>query len=164
MTTQFISRCCGLFVSILLISSSFAQVSEFKDLQQVLTKGGYVKVYENVLTEFHNQFSGAENVRWSKIDKNFLAQFTNGDLNQMVLLNTKGEPIYKISYGKEKHLPVTLRKEVKRNYVEFFITAAIFVEQDNRRIWIINLEDDSHCVTLRVEKLQMEEVRKYKKI
>jgi hypothetical protein len=79
------------------------------------------------------------------------------DLEYRVLLHRKGKLIYKITYGKEKHLPVNIRKMVKGNYVEFVITAASLVEEDKREIWVINLEDDSRYVSVSVENNEMSE-------
>lgn len=164
MTTSNALRFSGFLASILIISNSFAQPSTVKNLQSTLNNTGSIKIYENVQQEFQKIFANAENVRWEKIKKNYLARFSMGDLEKRALLNPKGQLIYKISYGKEKHLPVKLRKDVKRNYVEFLITSATLVEEANRRIWVINLEDDSEYVIIRLENNEIEEVKKYKKI
>jgi hypothetical protein len=118
-------------------------------------------VYENVLTEFQKHFANAENVRWYNIDRDYLAKFTIGSMEHRALLNRRGNLLYKISYGKEKHLPANIRKSIKSNYVEFLITAATLVEEANRNIWVINLEDNTHYVTIRVEDSEIEEIRKY---
>ena len=60
-------------------------------------------------------------------------------------------------------MPVHIRKEIKRAYVEFNITSATLVEEANRSIWVINLEDESHYVIARVENNEIEEVKKYVK-
>ena len=163
MTTQYISRFCGLLASTLLMVNSFAQISEFKNLQPALLNNNHVRVYQNILDEFHKQFAGAENIKWSKLDKNFVANFTLTDQPHTALFNPQAMLIYKISYGKEKHLPVAIRKSVKRMYVEFVISAAIKVEEADRTIWVIYIEDDETLVSLRVEDNEMEETQKYAK-
>jgi hypothetical protein len=80
-----------------------------------------------------------------------------------VLLNPKGELVYKITYGKEKQLTKEIRKMVKGRYVEFLITAASLVEEDDRKIWVINLEDDSEYVIARVENNEIGENMRYTK-
>lgn len=162
MTTLIKFRFLGLLLSLFIISSSFAQTS-VKNLQSIITNNSSAKVYENVKTEFDEMFANAENVKWDYVEKNFLAKFSVGDLNYRALLNHKGHLIYKITYGKEKHLPVDIRKNVKRDYVEYLITAAVLVEEANRSIWVINLEDDSNYAIVRVENDEMEEVTKYMK-
>lgn len=163
MTTQFISRFCGLLLSILLAGSSFAQVSEFKNLQPAIFKSNYIKVYQNILDEFNKQFAEAENIRWSKLNKNYLANFNITDQKYAVLYNPKAMLIYKVSYGKEKHLPVDIRRWVKRTYVEFIITSAIKVEEAGRTIWLINVEGETEFAWVRVENDDIEEVQKYTK-
>lgn len=145
------------------MSNSFAQQTSIKSVQPVLTNSTYSKVYENVLTEFQRHFPNAEDVQWYNIKKDYLARFSIDDLEYRALLDRKGNLLYKITYGREKHLPANIRKDIKRNYVEFLITLAVFVEEDNRKIWIINLEDDSEHVIVRVENDEIEEVQKYRK-
>lgn len=163
MTTRSISRFCGLLTSLFIVTCSFAQPTVFKNLRPVLINNTYIKVYENVLTEFQKLFAGAENVSWYNIGKDFLAKFSIGDQNYRVLLSRKGMLLYKITYGTEKHLPVHIRKMAKRMYVEFLIDSATLVEQANRKIWVIGLEDETNHVIIRVENDEIEEINKYKK-
>jgi hypothetical protein len=163
MTTQIISRFCGLLFATLFVVNSFAQVSEFKNLQPSMLNDSHIKVYENILDEFQKQFTGAENIRWMRVDKNFLSTFTKGDQEYKVLFTPQAGVVYKISYGKEKHLPVAMRKAVKRMYVEFVISSAIKVEEAERTIWVIYLEDDTTMVSVRVENDEIEQTQKYTK-
>ena len=47
--------------------------------------------------------------------------------------------------------------------MEFFINSASLVEEAGRKIWVINLEDDSKYVVVGVENNEMAENMKYKK-
>jgi hypothetical protein len=162
MTTKINFRIPAFLIAFLIAGSSFAQTSVNK-FQSLVTEKTYPKVYENVKTEFEKRFSGSEDVRWEFVGKNFLAKFLIGDVQKRALLNPKGQLIYEITYGTEKHLPTSVRKNVKRNYVEYKITAAIFVEEANRKIWVINLEDETSYVIVRVENDDLEEVKSYTK-
>lgn len=164
MTTQFKFRIAGLFAAMFIMVSAFAQPSTVKNLQPALNTSSDIKIYENVAEAFQKIFANAENVRWDKVQNNYLAKFSIGDVEKRALLTSKGQLIYEITYGKEKHLPVDIRKNVKRNYVEFNITSAVLVEEANRSIWVINLEDDKHFVIARVENNEIEEVKKYMKM
>jgi len=156
------SLCCGL-VSILFVSNSFAQAFNLNQLEPVFITGTKTAVTENIQVNFHKQFPEAENVRWFKHDKNYLVTFLMEDQNQRALLTRKGHLIYQISYGKERHLPVDIRKDVKRMYIEHSISSAIKVQEANRTIWVISVEDNTNMVFVRVENNEIEEVRKYKK-
>ena len=160
MLTKINLRFLGLLVAAFISSSSFAQTS-VKHLQFAATGNSYVKVYENVKTEFDKKFSKAENVVWDNLGKNLLAKFSIGDVKYRTLFNSKGQLIYKNTYGDEKLLPASLRKEVKRNYVEYKITNVVRVEEANRSIWVINLEDERNYVIVRVENDEIEEVKQY---
>lgn len=160
MLTKINLRILGLLVGAFISSSSFAQTS-VKHLQFAATNNSYVNVYENVRAEFDKKFSNAENVVWDNLGKNFLAKFSIGDMKFRALLNPKGQLIYKNTYGDEKLLPTYLRKEVKRNYVEYLITNVVMVEEANRRIWVVNLEDDTNYVIVRIENDEMEQVKQY---
>jgi hypothetical protein len=146
-----------------MVSSSFSQSSNVENLQFSLRNISYDKSYSSVLTSFQKLFANAENVTWYSVKTDFGARFTINDLKYRVLLNKKGKLVYKITYGKEKHLPVDIRKAVKREYVEFRITAASLVEEANRSIWVIHLEDDWEYVIVRVEHNEINENMKYKK-
>ena len=148
----------GLIASVLMFSSSFSQVSQVKNVEPFTGKVSSGNDFSNVVIEFHKLFSNAGNVSWYSVDKNFGASFTVDDLMYRAVLNRRGKLIYKIAYGKEKHLPVAIRKMVKSSYVEFVITAAAFFEDHNRKIWLINLSDESRDVTVRVEDLEMSEI------
>jgi hypothetical protein len=161
MTTSASLRIFGLLALIFVVSSSFAQPSTVKNLQPTLSNSTNIKIYKNVVEEFEKKFGTAENVRWEKHQKNFLAKFSVEGQDKRVLFNPRGIVIYEISYGKESHLPTKIRKHVKRNYVEFLITSATLVNEASRSIWVINLEDDQHYVIVRVENDEIEEVKKY---
>jgi len=163
MTTQVISRFIGLLGSVLIVANSFGQESSMKNVQTVLPNSNYVKVYENVQTEFQKYFSKAEDVQWYSVGKDYLAKFSIADQEYRALLDRKGNLLYKISYGKEKHLPTDIRKWVKSIYVEFAITQASLVEEGGRRLWIINLADNTYYAVVKIEDNEMEEISKYQR-
>jgi len=163
MTTQIKFRFVVLLAVLFIAGNSFSQSSNVENLQFSLRNLSYDKAYSSVQTKFQKLFSNAENVTWYKVKKDFGATFTINDLKYRVLLNKKGKLVYKITYGKEKHLPTDIRRIVKMGYFEFLITAASLVEEANRKIWVINLEDESEYVIARVENNELGENMKFKK-
>jgi hypothetical protein len=162
MKKKLISLVCGGLAFALAVTNSFAQSFNVNQMEPVFITGTPVKVYENVQVEFHKQFPEAENVKWFKHDdKNYVVTFYVDDLFHRALLNRKGHVKYQICYGKEKDLPVDIRKEVKRMYVEHNITSASKVQEANRLIWVIQVEDDTNLVFVRSENGEIEEVHKY---
>ena len=162
MQTKINFRFIGLLLSAFIASTSFAQTS-VKDFQILSPNNSDVRVYENVQAEFEKRFSNAENVAWDNLGKNFLAKFSIDGVKYRTLFNAKGHLVYKNTYGDEKLLPTSLRKNLKRNYVEYLITSVVLVEEANREIWVVNLEDDTNYVIARVENDEIEEVKQYTK-
>ena len=162
MKTQIISRISGCLLSILFASSSFAQ-SNYIALSPIAISGVNLKVSEKIQTGFYKSFTGAENAKWYEQDKKILATFSMNEMNHRTLLSKKGVVIYHISYGSEKNLPAEVRKIVKSTYFDYKITMAVKVEEKNRAIWVVDMEDDKTLITVRVEDDEMEEVRKLQK-
>jgi hypothetical protein len=95
--------------------------------------------------------------------KGFRNRFHVNGLLTYALFAKNGALIYVITYGKEKNLPQTVRKTIKREYYDYSITMAIEVKQDNRDIWVVRLEDTSEIITVRIEDGEMEQVQKIQK-
>ena len=162
MKTQIILRISGCLLAILFASSSFAQINLITQSPVAIT-GANFKTSAKIQTEFDKLFTNAENVSWYEQDKKFLVKFTMNDQKHQAVLNKKGSLIYDISYGTEKNLPTDVRKQVKSIYFDYSITLAIKVEEDNRAIWVVNMEDDKNLITVRVEDGEMEEVKNLSK-
>jgi len=163
MSTQFTSRCSCLFITLFIVSSPFAQVSEFTLHQPIPVTGHTVKVYENVQTEFTKVFPKVTNVEWSKLKKNYLAKFSMDGQKYSVLFTPRADIVYQITYGKVNNLPADVRKAIKRMYVEFEIPTVIKVEEAGRTIWSVVVEDETNFAWVRVENDEIEEVRKFTK-
>ena len=74
-----------------------------------------------------------------------------------------GQLVYRICYGSEKTMPAEIRQLVKRNYYDQTITWVYQVNQNNRTIWVINVEDAKDLVMLRVEEMELEETQRIAK-
>ena len=72
--------------------------------------------------------------------------------------------IYHIAYGTEKHLPASVRDQIKAQYPRATITNAIYVNQANRKIWVVNLEEGRELVLTRIEDDQLDEVQRLKNV
>ena len=163
MTTQMKFRLLVLIAVLFMGNNSFSQTLNVKNLPISVSNLSYEKTYSEVLTKFQTLFPNAENVRFYNIDKNTGATFKMNDLRYRVLLNKKGNLLVKITYGQEKHLPVEVRKAIKMEYIDFRITAASLVEEANRKIWVVHLEDDWEYVVVRAENNEVNENMAYKK-
>lgn len=163
MTTQIKFRLLVLLALLFIGGNSFSQSSNVKNLQFPVKNISQGKMYSKVLTQFETLFPNAENVNFYDLRKDIGATFKINDLRYRVLFNKKGRMVYKVTHGKEKHLPTDIRKLVKREYVEFIINDASLVEEAGRKIWVINLEDDSEYVIARFENDELNENMKFQK-
>lgn len=165
MKTQFISRYYGWLILIMLATSSFAQTAEgLKDPVPVVTTGLKTEVNEKLNKAFQQYFFDAQNIRWYESDKRFIVKFIMSEQQNMALFEKNGHLIWQITYGEEKHLPCEVRKLVKSNYFDYNIKMVFQVFQDNRTVWVINMEDEKNLVVVRVENGEIEKIEQLKKI
>jgi hypothetical protein len=152
-------------VSLFLLICSFglqAQDTTYKMLPSI-TVTPATKVPSEVNKSFNQSFKDAVNPEWYKLDKKYLVTFLTTDQKNRALYKDNGQLVYHIRYGFEQNLPDDIRKMVKSNYVDFSITGAIAVSQDQRNIWVVNLEGKDKYIVVRIENGEMEEVESLKK-
>ncbi len=159
MKILFIAALGGCMLTLFTVNNAIAQKKGMTTLPDV-TVTSTSNVSEKVAKVFNAMFKDAQNVQWTKLNKNFLAQFITADLKNRVLFHKNGEIVYHIKYGHENNLPQEIRRIVKSqySYVDFNITSAINVLQDRRNIWVVNLEDNKKYVIVRFEDGELEEV------
>ena len=117
----------------------------------------------SVYSSFRRAFPDAENLRWYKYDRDYLAKFFMKDMNHNALFRKNGVMKYDISYGHEKNLPEKIKDDVLKAYDNYKITNAIHVKAYERDIWIIKLEGERKYLTVRVEDGEMDEVESFYK-
>jgi len=157
----FLRLCGGLFL-LLIAGSLQAQQNGIKTLPNV-TVTSTASVNQKVSDAFNASFKDAVSPTWYRLNKDYLVEFITGDMNNRALFKKNGSLVYQISYGHENNLPKEVRYLVKSNYVDFNIVQAINVLEDNRNIWVINLEDDKKFIITRVEEGALEEVSNFNK-
>jgi len=148
-------------LSVLLLAGG-TQAQEVKMLPSVIVTTAS-NVNQAVVKSFRGEFKEAMDPVWYRLDKNFLVKFIMNDQKNTALFRQNGKLVYNISYGSEKNLPEDVRTLVTGGYEDYKITNAIHVNQDNRSIWVINLEGLKKLILVRVEQGEMEEVGNYVK-
>ena len=128
-----------------------------------VTVSSETSVTAEVDKAFKKTFPDAEDLRWYKLDKNYLAKFIEKDLNHQALLNKKGRLRYDITYGGESQLPDDVRQKVRDAYGDYKITTVANVKESGRSIWVINLESANNFAVARAEDDVFEEVQKVAK-
>ena len=163
MKKQLISCICGGLASMLTVNISSAQEENFKELPAITVSASTSNVSAKVNKSFSQYFKGATHQRWYQLEKNFLVKFIQNDQENRALFTKNGSLVYHISYGAEKNLPSDVRGLVKSTYYDQSITRVLKVNQDQRNIWVVSLEDAKDYVMVRVEDMEMEEIQRQQK-
>lgn len=139
--------------------NSYGQVTRIDTLPEiVITAKSVVSV--KVTDAFKGRFKNAIDPRWFRMDKNYLVKFISKDQKNSALFNKKGDLIYHLTYGGEKQLPASALGSLRDQYRTCKVISAIHVDQDQRSIWVVNMEVGKDLVLARVEDNQVEEVER----
>lgn len=141
---------------------SAAQEGKFKELPAIAissASSGTV-VSAKINKAFSQFFKDASHLRWYELDKKFLVKFILNEQENRALFTKAGELVYHVSYGTEAHLPDEVRKLIKSNYYDQKITRVLKVNQDQRTIWVVSMEDEKEHVMARVEDNEIEETQR----
>ena len=144
------------------LNSAFAQQQNTKVLPEVDINSTALKISPTVLRSFASDFNNPEKIKWFRVSQHFLVKFIQGDQLYNALYRTNGRLIYQVAYGFEKNLPEALRRQVKSKYHNYDITRVFNVKQDNRDIWMVNMENEKTLINTRIEDREMNEVSRIK--
>lgn len=154
----------GFVVLAILASAALqAQDTTFKTLP-VVTITSSSKVSKEVARSFDAYFPNVSQAQWVKMDQNYLVKFMTKDQTNRALFDKYGSLIYHIRYGNESNLPDDIRYQVKSRYKDYNITSVLFVNQEDRNVWVINVENSKNLVILRSEEGQVDKVDSYNKM
>lgn len=142
----------------LMISSASAQI-----VLPEVTITGARNVPEKVNDAFQSTFKDAGDPVWYIANKNYLVKFINNDMKNNALFRKNGQLVYNISYGYEKDIPDNVSSLIKNRYKDYEVVVAFNVKQDNRDIWVVNLENEKSIVMARVEEGVLDEASRTKK-
>lgn len=122
-----------------------------------------ITVTEKVAKSFLKSFPDAENLRWYKYDKDYLAKFISEDIDHNVYFKKNGYIIYDVSYGYEKDLPKEIKSIVESGYENYDVYRVINVKAEGREVWIVKLEGLKKLATIRIENGEVDEFERYDK-
>ena len=160
MPTTLLSSLSGFLLASLLTSGAIAQ--DIKPLPPVIVTPSS-DVTEKVVHSFKGSFKDGLDPVWYRLDKNYLVKFIMNEQKNTALFNKNGRLLYNIGYGLEKDLPQEISDMVNGAYSDYNIRQVIHVTENNRSIWIVNLEGLKKLVVVRIEDGELEEVGNYLK-
>jgi hypothetical protein len=162
MKNQFMTTVCIGCVLMLAATNLIAQENNpVKSLPTVTITSTHTKVPEKVWQSFQNYYATAESPAWYELNKRFLVKFMTEDKANQAVFTKHGRMVYNISYGYETNLPDDIKKSLRSKYFEYNIARAVKVSQDNRTIWLVNVEDAKNMILVRLEDDEMEEIERF---
>lgn len=161
MKTQIISAIGACLFSVMLASNASAQEPKSKELPSVTINPGNVAVPPRAQKSFNRAFPDAEDVNWSLNSNRFMVKFNQDDMNHHAIYLKSGFQVYHIGYGFEENLPAKIRGIVKSYYSGYTITRSFIVDQDNRKIWLVNLQSPDKYVMAGIEDGRIKEIKRF---
>jgi hypothetical protein len=158
--------CCqamGALIALLSMQNSFAQEVTKVDTLPMVVITAKTYVNKEVSDAFHKKFEGIVSHKWYTIDKNYLVKFISNDQKNHALYHKNGYLYYHLAYGTENNLPAEIMEKINREYKGSKITTTIQVNQDNRSIWLVNVEYGKLLVLVREENGEIREVERFNK-
>jgi hypothetical protein len=115
------------------------------------TEASNTAVNVKSLDAFKKMFGDVPGVIWSNIDRNHdRAYFKSNGKAIRAGFNKKGKLIYTLSYYGEEHLPAMILLQVKRNYFGKSIFGITEVCVDGKTAYLIDLEDKTSWLKVKV--------------
>ena len=161
MKTQFISAIGACLFSVMLVSNASAQEPKTRELPSVAINPTNVDISPRAQKSFNRAFPDAEDVRWSLKNNRFMVKFNQDDMNHHAIYLKSGYQVYHIGYGFEENLPAKIRSMVKSGYSDYTITRSFVVDQDNRKIWLVNLQSTDKYVMAGIEDGRIIEIKRF---
>jgi hypothetical protein len=161
-----IMACLALAITTQTFSQEFMSYNLEKPMirQRFLNEApNYPEVNPVVINTFRKNYSHSNDVRWTAVDNNYLATFTNDERMTRILFDKKGNVIYSITNGTVKNLPSDTRKMIRSIYYDFDITLVSEVHSLGKTAWIINMEDEKNIVIAKVADDEVVETGHYRK-
>jgi hypothetical protein len=112
---------------------------------------------------FLQKFPDANDVVWSRLNKEYLAKFIQYDLKHQSLFKKNGFLQYDITYMGTTQLPGEIREQVNSSYDGYSISNVARIRRLDKVFWIINLESVNNYVVVRAEEGDLSEVKRYRK-
>jgi len=156
-------KICVMSATIISVSNAQGNLST-KEVPSTESTPSSVPVVNTKITRaLEGYFKNATNIRWYEIKNNYVVKFKLDGHENRALFTKNGNLVYHITYGIEGLLPADVRSLVKSEYYDQKITRVLKVNQDQRTIWVIHMEDQKEFIMARVEDGQLEETKRMEK-
>jgi hypothetical protein len=100
---------------------------------------------------FKKVFGDVSDVMWTKISRNHTrAYFQNDGITVRAGFNKKGKLLYTLRYYTEEHLPADILFRIKNTYFGKSIFGIIEVSVDGKTAYLVDLEDKTSWLRVKV--------------
>jgi hypothetical protein len=103
---------------------------------------------EKVLDAFERTFSQATDVKWTEVNDNFEANFSQADIKLKVQYDADGNMMRSIRYYKGKVLPIFIQSRVQKKFPEKTIHSVTEITTPESISYHIILEDDKNWMNV----------------
>ena len=145
------------------ISQLFSQEKNEGQQLPSVTVTSSTNVTAEVKKAFAKAFVNAEQLKWYKMDKDFLAKFILDDMEHNAAFKKNGYMKYDVGFGFERNLPADVLDQVKAKYSKYSVSRVFKVNADNRDIWMMNLDGLKDYVVVRFENGDIDELDSFRK-
>jgi|KBSSwiStaDraftv2_1062776.scaffolds.fasta_scaffold450944_2 hypothetical protein len=165
MKTKIVSTLRNCLLSLTLFGVSNAQGELNKEVPSVETPPSSPAPYVSTKVDraFASYFKNVTNLSWYEIKGKYLIKFKMEGRENKALFTRNGQLVYHITYGTESFLPAEVRRLIKSEYYDQKITRVLNVNQDQRNIWLVHMEDEKEFIIARVEDGELEETKRMEK-
>ncbi|HYK75875.1 MAG TPA: hypothetical protein VEV16_02775 [Daejeonella sp.] len=143
------------------VKSASAQIR----LKEVTVTGASssMEISKKVSDSFSRLFKDVLAPQWLEVNKRFIVNFIQNDQKNKAVFTKVGTLVYHLIYGNEEQMPKSVRDLVKSRYYDYAITSAINVKAQENDVWIVNVEDATQIMVLRIEDGAMTVIQKITK-
>jgi len=172
MKTNILSVLICVFLSCYAIACHAQKSITFNNIEKGILsdskKGESIRhVNLNTLRDFMKRFPSVTDVKWKKVENDYVATFIVESNQTMVRYQGNGKWAYTINrYDNEKKLPEEVRVMVRKTYYDYAITHIdeIHLAEQPNTIYLVLIEDDKTFKTIRVCEGEMEEIHELIKV
>jgi hypothetical protein len=172
MKTNILSVLICVFLSCYAIACHAQKSITFNNIEKGILsdskKGESIRhVNLNTLRDFMKRFPSVTDVKWRKVETDYVATFIVESNQTMVRYQGNGKWAYTINrYDYEKKLPEEVRVLVKKTYYDYTIRHIdeIYLAEQPNTIYLVLIEDDKTFKTIRVCEGEMEEIHELIKV
>gem|GEM_PF-2375775 len=172
MKTNILSVLICVFLSCYAIACHAQKSITFNNIEKGILsdskKGESIRhVNLNTLRDFMKRFPSVTDVKWKKVENDYVATFIVESNQTMVRYQGNGKWAYTINrYDNEKKLLEEVRVMVRKTYYDYAITHIdeIHLAEQLNAIYLVLIEDDKTFKTIRVCEGEMEEIHELIKV